>query len=83
MTMTQTSIRKSYVQVMFAPLARLFSTVLEEDVTPRQSAYLLNAIVALLLTVFSLAVPFVFRLLCLAWLVLALRSCKFALGKDE
>lgn len=57
-------------------LALLFSDVMDEHISPRQALCIVNAVAALLLTVFSLAVPLMFRLLCLAWLFVALRQCK-------
>ncbi len=65
-------------------LAGLFSAVLEEDVTPHQAACLLNAIMALLVTVFAMAMPMLFRVLCFAWFATALWQCKRAgLGDDN
>lgn len=57
-------------------LAVIFSEIMDELVTPRQALCIVNALLALLLTVFSLAVPMFFRLLCVAWLFVALRQCK-------
>ena len=57
-------------------LAVLFSEVMDERVTPRQAVCIVNAVLALLLTVFSLAVPMLFRLICVVWLFVALRQCK-------
>ncbi len=64
-------------------LAHIFSAALEEDVTPKQTLCILHAILALLFLVFSLAVPFAFRLLCIAWFAYALHRCKQAgLGEE-
>ena len=64
-------------------LAVLFSDVMDEQITPRQALCIVNAVLALLVTVFSLAVPMLFRLLCIVWLLVALRQCKAeGLGQD-
>lgn len=57
-------------------LAAVFSEVMEEHITPRQALCIVNAVLALILTVFSLAVPMMLRILCIAWLFVALRQCK-------
>ena len=57
-------------------LAAAFSEVMEEHITPRQALSIVNAVLALILTVFSLAVPMMLRILCVAWLFVALRQCK-------
>ena len=65
-------------------IARIFSAVMEEEITPRQSLLIIHAIVALFFGVFTCGLPFWFNLICAAWFYLALRLCKNAgLGTDE
>jgi hypothetical protein len=64
-------------------LAAVFSEVMDERITPRQAVCIVNAFVALMLTVFSFAVPMLFRVICFAWLLVALRQCRReGLGDD-
>ena len=68
---------------LFRSLAAVFSGVMDERITPRQAVCITQAVMALLITVFSLCMPTVLRLLCLGWLIAALRQCRReGLGND-
>ena len=73
-------------QVMAAALrplqaiANYYSRMLEQPVSVRQTFHLINAQMAFVMTVFVDS-PILFRVLCAAWLVVALLKCKSVLGK--
>ena len=85
----KTSLIQQFSQVILTSsavrsLAELFSSVMDERITPAQSLCIVNAFLALLFTVFSFGIALPFRALCLVWLFLALRHCKNAgLGYEE
>lgn len=56
-------------------IANLFSAIMEEEVTPRQTLYILNMMTALFMTVFPV-MPFVLRLLCITWLCVSVLQCR-------
>ena len=58
--------------------ANLFSSVLEEEVTPRQARLIINAIIAALMLPISAALPFWATALVLGWFLLALNACRKA-----
>jgi len=63
---------------VLVPLSRLFSDVLEEDVTPWQTLCIVHACLALCVLLCSAAVSLPFSALCTAWFLIALRQCKRA-----
>ena len=67
-----------------ASIAKVFSDVLEEEINPKQSLYILNAILAAIVTVFAIGMPLWFTGLSLLWLWLGLHLCKKAgLGEER
>lgn len=60
----------------FAALARFYSLLLEETVTPRRAAAMLHAQTACLAAVFPAALPLPLRLACFGWAALALLGCR-------
>ena len=58
--------------------AAIFSSVIEEEITPHQARLIVNAIMAALTTAVTAAAPVWITFLALAWLITALRQCKKA-----
>lgn len=56
-------------------IADLFSAIMGEEVTPRQTFYILNMMSALFMTVFPV-MPFMLRLLCITWLGTSVLQCR-------
>lgn len=52
-------------------LARLFSSLLDQEVTPVQALRIINLVIALCFTVFPVQMPLVLRIMCVAWLAKA------------
>lgn len=57
-------------------IADIFSAVMEEQITPKQARLILNAIFALIVTVFTVGMPLWFNFLSFAWMIHALWLCK-------
>lgn len=57
-------------------LARIFSCLLEQEVTPAQTFAILNLLFAICLAVFPVDMPFVLRMLFVAWLAMAANSVR-------
>lgn len=60
----------------FSVIAEIFSAVMEEQITPKQAKLLTNAIIAIILTVFTVGMPLWFNFLTFAWMIHALWLCK-------
>lgn len=60
-----------------AGISKLYSDILEEEITPRQTLHLLNAQIAFLGIVLPVGPLFV-NAFAVAWFALALRGCKRA-----
>jgi len=83
MLLTNSAPKGGVVEMLVSPVAELFSSVLEEPVSVRQTLCILHVMLAGLVAVFSIAVPLLFRALAIAWLWVALAQCKRAgLGRD-
>ncbi len=61
---------------LMCSIADLFSAVMEEQITPKQARLILNAIFALIVTVFTVGMPLWFNFLSFAWMIHALWLCK-------
>lgn len=59
-------------------VANVFSAIMEEEVTPQQSACILNLIAAVIMTVFPVSLPVIVRLIFLVWMGVAAYQCKKA-----
>lgn len=57
-------------------LRNYYSVVCEKELTFRQTMLLINAQVAFIATVFPTNMPIVARMVCCAWLVYSLKTCK-------
>ncbi len=57
-------------------LARYYSRMLGEQVTPRRTLLLTHAQVAVWALLFPVAMPMAARALCLLWAMLAVRQCR-------
>lgn len=57
-------------------VANVFSAIMEEEVTPQQSACILNLIAAVIMTVFPVSLPVIVRLIFLVWMGVAAYQCK-------
>lgn len=65
-------------------LARLYSRILEEKITPSQALRLLNAQLAFLFLAFPCCIPMPVRILFLVWFATSLIQCRrVGLGKDR
>lgn len=83
MLVTEATPKNGVVDAFISPVAELFSSVLEEPVSVRQTLCILHVMLAGFVAVFSIAVPLLFRALAIAWLWAALIQCKRAgLGHD-
>jgi len=56
-------------------LSRLYSLLLEEDITPVRTLHLLHAQVAAIIALCPAGMPAGMRLLCLAWAAVAIKRC--------
>lgn len=56
-------------------LARLYSLLLEEDITPTRTLHLLHAQIAAIAAICPAGMPTILRLLCLVWAGIAIRRC--------
>lgn len=59
-------------------VANVFSAIMEEEVTPQQSACILNLLGALIMVVFPVSLPVIVRLIFIIWLGSAAYQCKKA-----
>ena len=75
-------VMKQMVERPLSGLTQYYSEVLERRMSIRQTLHLLNAQLALLMTVFP-TMSMGLRLVCLAWLVGAVLKCREALGSKE
>ncbi len=75
MTLTKHGKRNAQTSALDA-IASLFSSVLEEHVTPKQALLIINAILAVITAVFTVGMPFWFNVLTVGWVAHALRLCK-------
>ncbi len=57
-------------------LSRLYSKVLEEEVSPKQTLVLLNLQLSVLFMVFSAGGTLTFRILCCCWMAWSVRNMK-------
>ena len=65
-------------------IAKVFSDVMEEDITPKQALLIINVILAAIVTVFAIGMPVWFTGLSLLWLWHGLHLCKKAgLGEED
>ena len=64
-------------------VASVFSSIMEEPVSTRQARCIINAIFALIATIFPAPLPFALRAVAIAWLWTALRKCRKAGLKEE
>lgn len=56
-------------------LARLYSALLEEEITPVRTLHLLHAQIAAIVAICPAGMPAALRLLCLVWAGLAIKRC--------
>lgn len=74
--------RIDYVKKLMMNRAERFagflSMLVEEEISPLQGLYILQAVLSFTVLVFSVYVPLVVRLLMLVWFVFSLRQCKRA-----
>ncbi|WP_232369782.1 MULTISPECIES: hypothetical protein [Prevotella] len=74
---------RQVVQVMCIPftlLRRYYGTVLDKEISTRQTWQLLNVQAAFVLAGFPMESPVLIRLACIAWFVQALRVCRRSLA---
>ncbi len=65
-------------------IAELFSAIMGEKVTARQAFFILNAMLALFMTIFPVNMSVVVRLICLTWAGIALLQCRGeGLGNED
>ena len=74
---------ESVLKRMLNGMTALFSAVVEEELTNKQTLLIINAILAILVTVFAEGMPMRFTGICLIWMVHALHMCKKAGLGDE
>ncbi len=83
MTFAKTK-KTSALKNMLNGLTALFSAVVEEELTNKQTLLILNAITATLVTVFAVGMPLWFTGVSLIWMIHSLHLCKKAgLGEKE
>jgi hypothetical protein len=76
--------KSSIIKSIATGTSELFSAVLEEEVSPKQSMLILHSIVAGIVTVFATGMPLWFTCLSIAWFGYSLHLCKKAgLGEEE
>jgi len=57
-------------------LARLYSQLMEEEVSPRRTLCLLHAQIAGFCLLFPAPLPFIYRVVCLCWMLIACFQCR-------
>ena len=63
-------------------ISEVFSMIVEDNVSPLQTLYLLQAMLALVFVVFPIDIPLLMCFLFIGWFALALMQCKQA-GLDK
>ena len=59
-------------------ISEIFSAVMDEEISPKQSLLIIQSIVSGLVTVFAVGMPLWFTVLSLGWFGLSLLMCKRA-----
>lgn len=81
LTQKDVEMKQSFMECV----AEVFSLVMEEKVTPQQASCILNVFASLLLVVFPVNIPFIFRVVFMVWMgvsVCALRKCDPSANDD-
>lgn len=57
-------------------MSKIFSAIMEENITPAQALAILNTMFGMLILVFPVEMPFIGRIISLVWVCVSLIQCR-------